>query len=106
MGISKICAEEFRLLWLLRAVAAAQSKQAECSQRNSTLVELWVQVPHNSSGNVIRVNCKWSNTANTIQAISMDEDDDLDNVLDSIDQHDSMQVLVHASLLTLLFAIG
>ena len=36
----------------------------------------------------------------------MDEDDELDNVLDSIDQHDSMQVLVHASLPTMVSAIG
>ena len=106
MGITNILDEDLKLLWLLRAVDSAQSKQAECSQCNSTLVKLWVQVPHNSSGNVIRVNCKWSNTANTIQAISMDEDDESDNVLDSIDQHDSMQVLVHASLPTLVFAIG
>ena len=51
-----------------------------------------MQVPHDVPGNIIRVNCKWSNTANTIQAISMDEDDTSDDVLDSIDADDSMQV--------------
>ena len=51
-----------------------------------------MQVPHGVPGNVIMVNCKWSNTANTIQAISMDEDDTSDDVLDSVDADDSMQV--------------
>lgn len=53
-----------------------------------------MQVPRDERS-VIKVNCKWSNTANTLQAISMDEDDTSDNVLDSIDSDDSMQVTVY-----------
>lgn len=49
-----------------------------------------VEVPRDPCA-IIRVNCKWSNTANTLQAISMDEDDTSDNVLDSIDSDDNPQ---------------
>lgn len=37
---------------------------------------------------VIEVKCMWSNTGNTIQALSMDEDDTADFVADSIDEED------------------
>lgn len=60
-----------------------------------------MQVPHGVPGTVIMVNCHWSNTANTIQAIRMGEDDTSDDVLESIDADDSMQVceqhLLHCS---------
>ena len=36
----------------------------------------------------IQVKCVWSNTGNTIQALSMDEDDTADFVADSIDEED------------------
>ena len=49
-----------------------------------------LQVPHEGPGKVIQVKCSWSNTANTIQAISMDEDDD--SALDSIDDAEHAQV--------------
>lgn len=36
----------------------------------------------------IRVKCTWSNTGNTIQALSMDEDDTADFTVDSMDEDD------------------
>ena len=48
------------------------------------MIIVMLQVPREDPGKVIQVTCSWSNTANTLQAISMDEDDD--SVLDSIDE--------------------
>lgn len=47
-----------------------------------------VEVPHESVSSAIRVNCTWSNTGNTIQALSMDEDDQADFTFDSMDDED------------------
>lgn len=50
------------------------------------------QVPHESVSSAIRVNCTWSNTGNTIQALSMDEDDQADFTFDSMDDEDEHEV--------------
>lgn len=47
-----------------------------------------VEVPHEQSDSAIHVKCTWSNTGNTIQALSMDEDDTADFVADSMDEED------------------
>lgn len=50
------------------------------------------QVPHESVGSAIHVKCTWSNTGNTIQALSMDEDDNADFTFDSMDEEDEHEV--------------
>ena len=50
------------------------------------------QVPHESVGAAILVTCTWSNTGNTIQALSMDEDDNADFTFDSMDDEDDHEV--------------
>ena len=51
-----------------------------------------VQVPHEHGESAIQVRCVWSNTAHTIQALSMDEDDYADFVADSMDEEDEHNV--------------
>ena len=55
-------------------------------------VDLCVQVPHESGSPAIVVKCTWSNTGNTVQALSMDEDDDADYTFDSMDEDDEHEV--------------
>lgn len=55
-------------------------------------VDTYVQVPHESGGSAIVVKCTWSNTGNTVQALSMDEDDDADFTFDSMDEEDEHEV--------------
>ncbi|DBA66200.1 TPA: hypothetical protein ACH3X2_002580 [Trebouxia sp. C0005] len=47
-----------------------------------------VEVPHVHGDSAIQVKCTWSNTGNTVQALSMDEDDTADFVADSMDEED------------------
>ena len=51
-----------------------------------------MQVPHESGSSAIIVKCTWSNTGNTVQALSMDEDDDADFTFDSMDEDDEHEV--------------
>lgn len=55
-------------------------------------VDPCVQVPHESGSSAIVVKCTWSNTGNTVQALSMDEDDDADYTFDSMDEDDEHEV--------------
>ena len=55
-------------------------------------VSVCVQVPHETGGSAIHVKCTWSNTGNTIQALSMDEDDEADFTFDSMDEEDEHEV--------------
>lgn len=58
-----------------------------------------VEVPHMHGESTIQVKCMWSNTGNTIQALSMDEDDTADFVADSIDEEDHYgTVFMHSSV--------
>ena len=47
----------------------------------------------------IQVKCTWSNTGNTVQALSMDEDDTADFVVDSMDEEDHHVSLILVILL-------
>lgn len=47
-----------------------------------------VEVPHEHGEHAIQVKCLWSNRGNTLQALSMDEDDTADFVADSMDEDD------------------
>ena len=47
----------------------------------------------------IQVKCTWSNTGNTVQALSMDEDDTADFVADSMDEEDHQVSLIPVILL-------
>lgn len=47
----------------------------------------------------IQVKCTWSNTGNTVQALSMDEDDTADFVADSMDEEDHHVSLIPVILL-------
>ena len=58
---------------------------------------LLLQVPHEQSDSAIHVKCTWSNTGNTIQALSMDEDDTADFVADSMDEEDHPVSLISVS---------
>lgn len=53
-----------------------------------------MQVPHVNGGSAIHVKCTWSNTGNTIQALSMDEDDTADFPVDSMDEEDHHEVSI------------
>ncbi|DBB01387.1 TPA: hypothetical protein ACH3X1_000055 [Trebouxia sp. C0004] len=57
-----------------------------------------VEVPHVHGDSAIQVKCTWSNTGNTVQALSMDEDDTADFVVDSMDEEDDHgTVFTHSS---------
>lgn len=57
-----------------------------------------VEVPHVHGDSAIQVKCTWSNTGNTVQALSMDEDDTADFVADSMDEEDHQgTVFMHSS---------
>lgn len=60
---------------------------------------LSLQVPHVHGDSAIQVKCTWSNTGNTVQALSMDEDDTADFVADSMDEEDHHVSLIPVVLL-------
>ena len=86
------------LLWPFHAAIPSTLAPAEaplsnscvCDEQHSKCIfDFWhVQVPHVNGGSAIHVKCTWSNTGNTIQALSMDEDDDAEFTTDSIDDED------------------